>query len=139
MRPTAASAEVAPPSRYAVVDVTGAVRRALAESGLRRGLVLVSVPHTTCALVLNEDEAGLAGDLARLAAELPGTVEPAGGFAHDRIDDNARAHLFAALAGHSVTVSIEEGALRLGAWQSCLLVEADGPRTRRLEMTFLGE
>jgi secondary thiamine-phosphate synthase enzyme len=132
------SAEVRTPARVAVVNVTPEVRRALTEAGLRDGLALVSVPHTTCALCVNEDEAGLREDLVRLAGSLVAGIEPAGGFAHDRIDNNARAHLFAALAGSSVAVPVRGGGLALGTWQSVLLIEADGPRARRLEMTFLG-
>jgi hypothetical protein len=71
------SAEVRTPARVAVVNVTPEVRRALTEAGLRDGLALVSVPHTTCALCVNEDEAGLREDLARLAGSLVAGIEPA--------------------------------------------------------------
>ena len=139
MRTSGASAEVGTPAKVCVQDVTGEVRRALAADGMRQGIVAISVPHTTCGLCVNEAETGLLEDLTRLAARLVEPVAPREGFAHDRIDANARAHLFAALMGGSVVVPVSEGALRLGTWQSILLVEADGPRLRRLEMTFLGE
>jgi len=60
-------------------------------------------------------------------------------YAHNRVDDNADAHLRAILVGHSVTVAVEGGALRLGPWQRVLLVELDGPRTRRLRVGVVGE
>jgi secondary thiamine-phosphate synthase enzyme len=138
MESATAAAEVRTTEKVGVVNVTPEVRRALRRAGLRHGLILISVPHTTCGLCVNEDEAGLRDDLAHLARALVAGVEPRGGFGHDRVDDNAAAHLFAALLGHSVTLPVRDGDLVLGTWQSVLLIEADGPRSRRLEMTFLG-
>ena len=139
MRVASASTEVRTPAKTAVVDVTEEVRRALAAASIRSGLVVVSVAHTTCCLSLNENEPGLKEDLGRLARHLLDPVAPEGGFRHDSVDDNARAHLFASLVGHSVTVPVKDGGLVLGAWQAVLLLEADGPRARRLDMTFLGD
>ena len=134
-----ASAEIRTPGKVAVVNVTAEVRRALARSAIRRGLAVVSVPHTTCAVCVNEDEAGLKKDLERLAAELLDPLERKERFHHDRIDNNARAHLTSVLLGHSATLPVADGDLTLGAWQSLFLLEMDGPRTRRLDMSFLGE
>jgi secondary thiamine-phosphate synthase enzyme len=134
-----ASTEIRTPAKVAVVNVTEEVRRALAGAAIRNGLAVVSVPHTTCCLSLNEDEPGLKDDIGRLARHLLDPAEPEGGFRHDRVDDNARAHLFASLVGPSVSVPVKDGGLLLGTWQGVLLVEADGPRTRRLDMTFLGD
>ncbi|HEU4401223.1 MAG TPA: secondary thiamine-phosphate synthase enzyme YjbQ [Candidatus Polarisedimenticolia bacterium] len=139
MRTASASAEVRTPTRVAIVNVTGTVRQALDDTGMRSGLAVVSVPHTTCALTVNEDEAGLREDLVRLASRLLVPLADQEPFHHDRVDDNARAHLTAVLIGHSATLPVVDGDLRLGAWQSLFLLEMDGPRTRRLEMTFLGE
>jgi secondary thiamine-phosphate synthase enzyme len=60
-------------------------------------------------------------------------------FRHDRIDNNARAHLTSIFLGHSLSFPIADGELHLGTWQNIFLLEMDGPRTRRLEMLFLGE
>ncbi|WP_435101340.1 secondary thiamine-phosphate synthase enzyme YjbQ [Halarchaeum sp. P4] len=56
-------------------------------------------------------------------------------YAHDRIDDNADAHLRAMLLGESVSVPVSDGELDLGTWQSVLFVECDGPRTRSVTVT----
>ena len=74
-----------------------------------------------------------------LSSRLVDLVRPPEGFRHDRVDDNARAHLTAVLLGHSMTVPVLDGALALGTWQSLFLMEIDGPRTRRVDMVFLGE
>jgi len=138
--PTAtASAQIRTPGKVTVVNVTGEVRQALSSAGIGRGLAVVTVPHTTCGLCLNEDEAGLKDDLARVAARLLDPLEPREGFHHDRVDNNARAHLAAVLVGHSALVPVSDGALVLGTWQSIFLLELDGPRERRIDMLFLGD
>jgi len=134
-----ARVEIRTTRRVEVLDVTTQVRRALGESRVRDGLAVVSVPHTTCAVCVNEDEAGLKDDLARVAAHLLDPLEGAGGFRHDDVDHNARAHLTAVLVGGSVTLPVAGGDLRLGSWQSVLMIEMDGPRSRSLDLTFLGD
>jgi secondary thiamine-phosphate synthase enzyme len=135
----AASITIATPGRIALVNVTADVRQALRRSGLKGGIAIVTVPHTTCGLCINEDEAGLKDDLARLVTHLVDALEQHGPFHHDRVDDNARAHLTAAILGQSATIPVALGELGLGAWQSLFLVELDGPRSRRLDITFLGD
>jgi len=133
------SVRVETPAKVAVVNINAEARGALARAAIDRGLALLSVPHTTCGLCVNEDEAGLREDLVCLALRLIDTIRPPEGFHHDRVDDNARAHLTAVLIGHSITIPVAGGDLVLGAWQSLFLVEIDGPRTRRLDMLFLGD
>jgi len=43
-------------------------------------------------------------------------VPEADGYAHDRLDGNADAHLRALLVGPSVTIPVSDGALDLGTW-----------------------
>ena len=134
-----ASVQIETPAKVAVVNITAQARGGLTHADIGRGLAVLSVPHTTCGLCVNEDEPGLKDDLVGLASRLVDMVRPPEGFHHDRIDDNARAHLTSALFGHSITIPVAEGHLVLGAWQSLFLIEIDGPRTRRLDMLFLGD
>lgn len=125
-------------SRVEVRNITPEVLQALRGCPLREGILCVSLPHTTCALALNEDEGGLRQDLERLAAGLLDPLRHAGSFIHDRIDNNAQSHLTATLLSPSLTVSMTGGAPSLGTWQSVLLVEMDGPRTRIVDLTVVG-
>jgi secondary thiamine-phosphate synthase enzyme len=134
-----ASVEIRTAGRTSVVNVTAEARKALSNAGFSRGLAVLSVPHTTCGLCVNEDEPGLRRDLEHVAASLIDLVKPREGFHHDRVDNNARAHLTAVLLGHSLTLPVVDSALSLGDWQSLFLVELDGPRQRRLDMVFLGD
>ena len=114
--------------RGAVLDVTDDVQRVLSADA--SGTATVFVQHTTAAVTVNEAESRLLGDLETALAELV----PDEGWAHDRLDGNADAHIRAMLVGPSVTVPVTHGSLALGTWQSVLLVECDGPRTRTVQV-----
>ena len=61
------------------------------------------------------------------------------GWLHDRVDDNAAAHIKSALIGPSETIPVTGGRLVLGTWQNVFLCEFDGPRAeRRVVVTVLG-
>jgi secondary thiamine-phosphate synthase enzyme len=111
-----------------VVDITDRVAGALPADA--DGTATVFVQHTTAGIAVNEAERRLLGDFETALAELV----PDDGWTHDEIDDNADAHVRALLVGPSETVPVEDGTLALGTWQSILLVECDGPRTRTVRV-----
>ncbi|MFW5938310.1 MAG: secondary thiamine-phosphate synthase enzyme YjbQ [Halanaeroarchaeum sp.] len=119
--------------RVGVFDVTTAVDDEI-PSAVDRGVCTVFVQHTTAGVVVNEAEDGLLEDIEELLGEL---VAEDAGYHHDRIDDNADAHLRSILLGSTVTVPVRDGGLDLGSWQSILLVEGDGPRSRSLSVTVV--
>lgn len=125
--------EVETTERVGLVAVTDDVSAAVPVD-LDDGLCVVSVQHTTAGIVVNENEPRLLADIEQLLESLA----PRGsGYEHDAIDHNADAHLRAILVGGNVSVPVVDGELDLGTWQSILLVECDGPRTRTLRCTFL--
>jgi secondary thiamine-phosphate synthase enzyme len=123
------SIEVSTDERVTTVELTDRVEAAVPETAT--GTCTVFVEHTTAGLSINEAEPRLREDIERALTELV----PESGWAHDEIDDNADAHLRSMLLGRSVTVPVTEGSLDLGTWQSILLVECDGPRTRTVSVT----
>lgn len=138
MKITETEISVPTQGRHDLQNITAEVDGIIADSGVTAGICLVSVPHTTCAITVNEDEQGLVEDLLRLAVELLAPLKARKPFQHDRIDHNAQAHLTSSLIGCSVTLPIRGGRLHLGTWQNLFLVDCDGPRTRRVEITALG-
>ncbi|MGH9868355.1 MAG: secondary thiamine-phosphate synthase enzyme YjbQ [Candidatus Polarisedimenticolia bacterium] len=134
-----AASAVRTSARISVENVTKQVREAVEASGVTTGLAVVSVPHTTCAVAVNEDEAGLRKDILKVAERLLTPLAGTEGFSHDCVDDNAQAHLTSILFGHTATVPVSEGGPSLGSWQSIFLIELDGPRTRSVNVTVIGE
>ncbi len=111
------------------IEITDQVRALVADSGVERGLCHVMVLHATAAVVINEnDDPNIGVDLL---AALDRAIPDHDGWLHDRVDNNAQAHIKAAILGPSETVQVCDGDLLLGTWQGILVVELDGPRTRR--------
>lgn len=117
-------------TRVEVRDITSTVQERLPE--IDSGLCYLFVRHTTAGITVNEAESNLMGDMV---AFLESLVPQANGYEHDRIDDNADAHLRSMLLGSSVSVPILGGELDLGTWQRILFFEGDGPRTRTIVMS----
>ena len=117
------------------IDITDEVRGIVARSGVTDGLCQVMALHSTAAVVLNEtDDPNLATDIT---TALERVVPAGGGWLHDRIDDNAHAHIKAAILGPSELVPVQGGSLLLGTWQRLILMEFDGPRKRRVSVQLL--
>ena len=126
---------VATTSRTSVHPIGRQIQAALEDGTVRDGLLLVSVPHTTCAVTLNEPEPGLLDDFAQALERL---VPWEDRYAHNHgAEDNAAAHVRANLIGHQVLVPVVDGRLQVGDWQDVLLVECDGPRTRTVDVRLL--
>ncbi len=117
------------------IEITDKVRDAVRKSGVRRGLCHVMALHATAAIVINENADPNVGlDLLDALEKMA----PAGaGWRHDRVDSNAHAHIQAAVLGPQETVQVENGDLLLGTWQCILLVDLDGPRTRRVSVQVI--
>ncbi|MFC7079892.1 secondary thiamine-phosphate synthase enzyme YjbQ [Halorussus caseinilyticus] len=124
--------EVQTDERTQVVDVTDRVAAEVPDDAT--GVCTVFVRHTTAGVVVQEAESGLLADIEAFAE---GLAPSDGDYRHDRIDDNADAHLRATVLGESVSVPVEDGELALGTWQSVLFVECDGPRTRTVDVTVV--
>src|SRR5262249_45885394 len=122
--------EVRTSAHNEVVDVTELVRRAGAETRGQAGECNVFSPPATPAGTINENaDPNIRTDFIKALRKLVGGHE---GWLHDRIDDNAAAHIKSALVGPSVVIPISGAHLSLGTWQNVFLCEFDGPRTRHL-------
>lgn len=122
---------------FDLVDITREVEEAVSESGVSNGICLVYAPHATAAIVVNERESGLMKDILRKVQDL---FPRGAGWLHDRIDDNAHAHLGSALISSSRIFPVRGRRLVRGTWQNIFLLEMDGPRaSRKVVIEVLGE
>ncbi len=127
--------------RLQVIDVTPEVGEAVSASGVQDGIAVVSVPHTTCAVVVNEGDPDLWEDILK---SLTGLVPVGGRYRHNEKyagmpgEQNAHAHIISSMVGNSRSIPVREGRLDLGTWQRVLLLELDGPRTRTVRVSVLG-
>ena len=118
--------------RIQLVDVTEIVAERVRRSGVGHGIASVQTQDTTTAIVVNENEPLLVGNLRRLlwSRRDPGmspTERP-----------NGDAHCRAAILGASVSLNVMDGRLLLGDGQRVFLVELDGPRPRTVSLVVMG-
>ena len=115
--------------KFQVIDITAKVQEIVERAAAQEALCCVFIPHSTAAVTVNENaDPNIGEDLQEALAKLI----PEGIWRHDRIDDNAAAHIKAAIIGPSEMVPVKNGTLLLGTWQSLMLVEFDGPRERKV-------
>jgi secondary thiamine-phosphate synthase enzyme len=125
------SLDVRTTERVAFVDITRDVAARVRDRG--DGAALVYVPHTTAGVTINEDaDPSVRADLAMALDRLVPRDLP---FAH--LEGNSDAHTKASLVGSSVVVPVVKGDLQLGTWQGIYFAEFDGPRRRRVLVSFL--
>jgi secondary thiamine-phosphate synthase enzyme len=125
--------EVRTARREDLVDVSRHVAEVVSASGVSAGAVVVSSPHTTAGITVNENADP---DVVRdVLMGLERLFPREGGWRH--FEGNSDAHLKTALVGSSATLPIENGRVALGTWQAIYLAEFDGPRTRKVVVTVL--
>jgi len=84
--------------RVQIIDITRNIDAALAESGLRKGLVNIYSKHSTSAIFINENESGLLEDYQNLIESL---IPTGNNYKHNRIDNNADSHLRSFIIGNN--------------------------------------
>ena len=122
-----------------VLDVTGKVSRAIAESQVRDGIVNISGRGSTLGITTIEFEAGCVADLRRALEQIAPCNSD---YAHNARwgDDNGYAHLRSALMGTAKSYPVEDHSLGLGTWQQIVLCDFDErPREREITVTVIGE
>ncbi|MBE6824590.1 MAG: YjbQ family protein [Ruminococcaceae bacterium] len=126
------------PARRKIINITRDVQRAIDESGIKEGLVLVNAMNITASVFINDDEPGLHSDyekwLEKLAPE-----KPYDQYAHNGFEDNADAHLKRTVMGREVVCAITNGELDFGTWEQIFYYELDGKRNKHALIKIIGE
>ncbi len=132
--------EVNIPARMAFLNITGKVKEALNESGIREGLALVNAMHITASVFINDDEPGLHEDYARWLEQLAPFDPGSERYHHNRTgEDNGDAHHKRQVMGREVVVAVTNGALDFGPWEQIFYGEFDGKRKKRILIKIIGE
>ncbi|MEW6189077.1 MAG: secondary thiamine-phosphate synthase enzyme YjbQ [Actinomycetota bacterium] len=119
-----------------LIDITGELFNHLSKSKVTDGIMIAYSPHTTAALIINENEPRLAGDIKMAVKDIISWEKD---YAHNLIDSNAPSHIVAAFLGNTLNLPISRGKIELGTWQSVFLLELDGPRSRQVKVKIIGE
>jgi len=117
------------------LDITGEIARVIQQDGIESGMVLVSCPHTTAGLTINENADP---DVKRdMLMELNKIVPFDDGYAH--MEGNSAAHIKATMTGFSVSLPVSGGRMVLGTWQGIYFCEYDGARNRKIHIQTMRE
>lgn len=103
-------------------DVTGEIQRLVRDSGVKEGLVLVFVGHTSASLVVQENaDPSVQRDLLEFFERL---VPESRSYEHGYEGaDDMPAHIRTALTHTSEIIPLTRGRLQLGTWQAVYLFE----------------
>ena len=122
-----------------MVDITTPTSRAIQESKLTNGIVIIFVAGSTAAVTTIEYEPGLKTDFPKMLSRIaPKEL----GYEHDKRwhDGNGHSHVRASLVGPSLTIPFKDTKLMLGIWQQIVLLEMDTKkRERTIILQIIGE
>jgi secondary thiamine-phosphate synthase enzyme len=152
-------------ARVTFHDVTADVTARLRECGIASGLAVVSSPHTTCSVVIQEESHDrtylgveyLMQDLTDVLRRIIPDCTAEGQYLHpgpqhidgatrERAEEawwslNVDAHLRSVILGRSVTIPIIDGELALGQFGRIYFADFDQMRARQRQvlLTLMGE
>jgi len=124
--------------RREYINITNEIRKAIVESNISEGLVLVNAMHITASVFINDDESGLHQDfedfLEKIAPE-----KPYDQYIHNVYENNGDAHIKRQLFGREVVCAITDAKLDFGPWEQIFYGEFDGIRNKRVLVKIIGE
>ena len=127
--------------RMQLINITDRINEIVRKSGVRDGLVHLQSLHTTTAVFINEWQDALLHDVRSFLDQL---VSREHGWRHNdpQFSDcerkNADSHLRGMIMGQSLCLQVRNSAVLLGTWQSIILAEFDGPRSRSMSIQVSG-
>lgn len=128
------------------IDLTDLVTEFVQRSGIQTGIVNVQTKHTTTAIVVNENEPLLLGDMKQILERMAPQYAQ---YQHNNFsvrtvnvnpfeDDNGHSHCKALLLGTSETLNIVDAKIQLGRWQRIFFIELDKAKERAVSLMVLG-
>ena len=127
--------------RMQLLNITERVNEIVRKSGVSDGIVHLQSLHTTTAVFLNEWQDALLEDVRRFFDE---SVDRERYYRHNDPDHsdcerrNADSHLRGMMMGQSISLQVRNAKVLLGTWQSIILAEFDGPRSRSIAVQISG-
>ena len=127
--------EVSTKSKREIVDLTELCRKELPNAKKADGVCHLFLLHTTAALTTADLDPGTDLDLLDALEALVPKLK----YRHPHDPAHVPDHILSALVGTSVSVPVKGGEALLGEWQRIVLIDFDGPRTRKIAISFMPE
>ena len=129
------------------IDVTDKIKRVIKEKGIKDGVINIQSMHTTMAVIIQEAEPLLIGDLKETLDKIvPRTMK----YMHDNFDIrtvnmhpnepvNGHSHCKAMFLTPGVFLNIVGSKLQVGQWQRVFAIELDNARKRKISLQIMGQ
>jgi len=127
--------------RMQLINITDRINEIVRKSGIRDGIVHLQSLHTTTAVFINEWQDALLHDVRTFLDQI---VSRDSGWRHNNPEysdcerKNADSHLRGMVMGQCLCLQVRNSAVLLGTWQSIILAEFDGPRSRSMSVQVSG-
>lgn len=119
--------------RIEAIDITDSVLNFVKEIGIKDGILVIYIPHTTAGLTINENaDPSVMEDILNKTSELVPRS-----FNYKHLEGNADSHIKSSIFGVSHQLLIEDGKVLLGTWQGIFFLEFDGPRERKVYLKII--
>ena len=114
--------------RTDMIEITNEVKALVKGSGVKSGICLLFIPHTTAGVTITEfSDPALMTDFLN---SMNGLIPFENNYGH--LEGNAAAHIKSSLFNFSLELIIDEGELVIGVYQGIFFCEFDGPRVRQV-------
>jgi secondary thiamine-phosphate synthase enzyme len=129
------------------IDITDKVLKIVKVKGIKDGVINIQSMHTTMAVIIQEAEPLLLGDLKKTLEKVaPRTMK----YMHDNFEIrtvnmnpnepiNGHSHCKALFLTPGVFLNITASKLQLGRWQRIFAVELDDARPRMINLQMIGK
>lgn len=114
--------------RTDMIEITEEVKNLVKESGVKSGICLLFVPHTTGAVTITEYQDPHV--MLDILTSMNNLVPFENNYKHE--EGNSAAHIKSSLFNFSLEMIIDEGELVKGGYQGIYFCEFDGPRNRQV-------
>jgi secondary thiamine-phosphate synthase enzyme len=127
--------------RMELLNITDRINDLIRKSGVRDGFIHLQSLHTTTGVFLSEWQDALVDDVREFFEKV---VEQQSYYKHNdpQFSDcermNADSHLRGMMMGQTLMLQVRNAAVLLGTWQSIVLAEFDGPRSRSVSVQICG-
>ena len=125
-------------SRKNFIEITSDIKRELDTLNMQNGLVNISVLHTSCSLLIQENaDPSVQLDIKNFLEE----IAPEKNYIHNSEGaDDMPAHLKSLLTQTHISLSFKDKKLILGTWQGIFLLEHRvSDKIRHVQLHFIGD
>ena len=125
-------------SRKNFIEITSDIKRELDTLNMQNGLVNISVLHTSCSLLIQENaDPSVQLDIKNFLEE----IAPEKNYIHSSEGaDDMPAHLKSLLTQTHISLSFKDKKLILGTWQGIFLLEHRvSDKIRNVQLHFIGD